>query len=341
MFKRPISLLAGLALTAPLQWALAQTPTVSASVSGYQAIRSGGGIIPPSDWVSIPVTRNDGPLHAEASGEGGSFIVIPGVAGQTGPGQTSAFAAGFASADPGVLHVYGNNRATALPAVGVPQAGLGSSPNIDTAMAHVSAAAGFTDYLTVKDAVQPLGTEVQVPFMFLAEVVSNYPLGYPFWSRHPISAYASFIIPGIGPQNFSTESAYFPWTRSTLPNGNGLYVVRSSPFTVTAHVGDVLAISATFGITGDASVSELTYERDFGGFADARNTAAIWLGELPAGMTITSASGHDYTIDPTRVLSVPEPASHALWLVGLVGLRMFGRRKTARASFGTGLARAS
>lgn len=330
MIKRPLSFIAVALLTAPWHCALAQSPTFTADVSGHTAILIGGGTIQESDWVPIPVTRNDSYQHVQAQGEGGRYIVIPGVAGQTGPGHTSAFSSGFASAGPGVLHVYGADRAAAVPAVGVPQEGLGSGPNIDSVVARIAAGASFTDYLTVKDNGLPAGTEVQVPFQYLAEVVSDYPLGYPPYSRHPIGVYASFIIPGIGPQNFSTESGYFPWTRTTLANGNGLYVVRSSPFTVTAHVGDVLAISAVLSVSGNASIDASSYERDFGGFADGRNTAAIWLGDLPAGMSITSASGHDYTIDPTLIAAVPEPASYAMLLAGLASLGLIVRRQRDR-----------
>lgn len=308
------------------QWASAQTPTFTAEVSGYTALLLGGGVIGAADQVPIPVTRHDGFQLAQAQGEGGRLVVIPGVAGQTGPGETSAFASGFASSSPGVLRVFGADRAVARPAVGVPQSGLGNAPNVDSTAAAITASAGFTDYLTVNVPSLPMGTEVQVPFHYLAEVVSDYPLGYPPYSRHPISAYASFIIPGIGPQNFSTESGYFPWTSTTLPNGNGVYTVRSSGFSVLAHVGDVLAISGSFSVFGNASVNVNTYEREFGGFADARNTAAIWLGDLPAGMSITSASGHDYTIDPT-LAPVPEPHTYAMLLAGVLALGLLVRRK--------------
>jgi hypothetical protein len=50
-----------------------------------------------------------------------------------------------------------------------------------------------------------IGTEIQVPLMYAAEVVSTCPLGYPPFSVHPISVFASFVIPGYGPQNFSSE----------------------------------------------------------------------------------------------------------------------------------------
>ena len=76
MSTRPLAPFALLALL-PLQFAVAQAPTVSASVTGYTAI--GVGTIPESEWVPIAVSRDDGVLHSEASGEGGSFFVIPGI----------------------------------------------------------------------------------------------------------------------------------------------------------------------------------------------------------------------------------------------------------------------
>jgi hypothetical protein len=60
MSTRPLALFAVLA-SLPLQFAAAQTPTVSASVTGYTAI--GAGPIPESEWVPIAVSRNDGVLH--------------------------------------------------------------------------------------------------------------------------------------------------------------------------------------------------------------------------------------------------------------------------------------
>lgn len=329
MVKRLVCVAAALFI-APFPLALAQTtPSVSANVSGYTAI--GVGAIPDSQRVPIPVTRNDSALHAEASGEGGSFFVIPGIPfgdSTTGSGLVSAFAGGFAAADPGVLHVFGSDLAVARNPVSPPQ--IPATTNTSTVYTNIQAGASFTDFLTIHVDGLAIGAAVEVPFQYLAELVSNYPLGYPPYSAHPIGAYASFIIPGIGPQNFSTESGYFPWTRTTLPNGNGLYVVRSDPFTVTAHVGDVLAISASFSIFGQANITDYNRQLEFGAFADGRNTAGLWLGTLPNGMTVTSASGHDYTIDPTAVTAaIPEPETHALMLAGL-GLLGFVARRRAR-----------
>jgi hypothetical protein len=90
-----------------------------------------------------------------------------------------------------------------------------------------------------------IGTEIQVPLMYAAEVVSTCPLGYPPFSVHPISVFASFVIPGYGPQNFSSEGPLQYFQRTQLADGNGLYSLRSSELMVTAHVGDVLPISAT------------------------------------------------------------------------------------------------
>ncbi len=317
-----------LVATLPLQWAAAQTPSVSASVSGYTAI--GVGAIPQSEWVPIDVKRNDGVLHSEASGEGGSFFVIPGIpccgGSVTGPGIVSAFAGGFAAADPGVLHVYGNDLAIARNAVSPPQFPL--TTNTSTVYTNIQAGASFTDYLTVNVAGAAIGTAVQVPFIYGAEVVSNYSLGYPQFSLHPISVYARFMIPGLGPQNFSSEGQLQYFQRTELGNGLGLYALRSNVWLFDTHVGDVLPISASFGINGQANISDFNRELEFGGFADGRNTAGIWLGALPSGMTITSASGHDYTIDPTvAVAAVPEPESYALMLAGLVCIGLVGRRK--------------
>lgn len=329
MSIRPLSLFALLA-TLPFQWAIAQTPSVSASVTGYTAI--GAGAIPQSEWVPIVVSRNDGVLHSEASGEGGRFFVIPGIPccgdGHTGTGLVSAFAGGFAAADPGVLHVYGNDLAVARNAVSPPQ--LPPTTNTSTVYTNIQAGASFTDFLTVDFAGLAIGTAIQVPLIFGAEVVSNYPLGYPQFSAHPISVYASFTIPGLGPQNFSSEGALPYFRRTTLTNGNGLYSLRSDTILVSAHVGDMLQISATFGVFGQANITDFNRQLEYGGFADGRNTAGIWLGALPSGMTVTSASGHDYTIDPTvaaPVAAVPEPESYALMLAGLACIGFLGQRR--------------
>jgi hypothetical protein len=246
------------------------------------------------------------------------------------PSASRASAAGFASADPGVLRVFGGVRAVATEYEfphGIPS--VPSSSNVGT---QVTASASFTDFLTVGFAGLAIGTLVHSPFHYLAEVVSNLPLGYPPFSVHPVSVYASFETPGLGAQTFSTETGFFPWTRTTLANGNGLYVVRSDPFEIEAHVGDVLPISALFSISGLATIGDPNRQIDVGGFADGRNTAALWLGALPEGMTITSASGHDYTIDPTAiaVAPVPEPESYVLLLAGIGGLGFVARRRTAR-----------
>ena len=324
MSIRP-SLLALALATTLLHPAFGQTPTVLARVSGYTAI--GVGVILDSERVPIAVTRNDGLLHAEASGDGGSFFSTPIGIGLDAFTFTSASAVGFASAEPGVLHIYGSDLAIAQPAIIGPN--LPPVNNGNTVYTHIEAGASFTDYLTVDVPGAAIGTPVQVPFNYLAEVVSDTLLGYPQYSAHAITVGASFNITGIGAQNFSTDTNVDFFRTTLLPNGNFLHVIRSDPFTVDAHVGDVLTISAAFGIYGQANITDSAHQYRFGSFADGRNTAGIWLGPLQGGMVVTSASGHDYRIDPTAVAvaAVPEPETYASMLAGLAVVGFIARRR--------------
>ncbi len=299
----PVALAIALAFSiAPFHAIMAQNaPTVTASVDGYTATGSGA-TIPESAWIPINVTRNDSALHAEASGGGGSFFTGCTIPCVYVPSFTSTSAQGFASAEPGVLRVFASDLVTALPELNGPNVPVTSNTN--TVYANISVAAGFTDYVTVGSTNQPVGTPVQVPFRYAAELISNTILGYPQYSAHALSVSVSFNFPGYGAQNFSTANyGYATFTTTTLPNGNYLHSVRSDEFFVAARVGDVLPISASIGMYGSPrivnGVTQLGVGYEFGAWADGRNTAGIWLGTLPNGMVITSASGHDYTIDPT------------------------------------------
>jgi hypothetical protein len=304
--------------------ALAQAAGVSATVTGYTALENRP--LTDADRVPLTVTRSDGPNHSEASGDGGRLETYP-----SQFGFASASSVGFASADPGVLRLFGGVRAVATD-YAFPD-GIPSAPSGFNVATQVTASASFTDSLTISVAGLATGTLVHVPFHFLAEVQSDLPLGYPPFSVHPVSVYASFEIPGLGPQTFSTESGFFPWTRTTLVNGNGLYVVHSAPFEVDVPVGVALPIGALFSISGLENIGDPNRQTDVSGFADGRNTAALWLGTLADGMTITSASGHDYSVDPTAVVSapVPEPESYVMLLAGIGVLGFVARRRKPRA----------
>lgn len=325
MPRPPFFLLAFFAVV-PLQSALAvDIPSVSATVSGYTAI--GVGAIPEDQWQHIAITRKDGPLYAEASGSGGRFFSDCPTA-CVNDRFTSAAVTGFASAAPGVLRVFGADAAVAQNGSLGPN--LPPVQNSSTVYTNIQSVASFTDYLTVEVVGKAVGTPVKVPFNYLVEVVSDTVLGYPVYSAHPISVYARFDIPGLGPQIFSSEAGLNFFQSTSL--GNGLYVsrIRSSEFSFDAHVGDVLPISATFGISGQANITDFNRQLTFGAAADGRNTAGIWLGTLPSGLGITSASGHDYTIDPTA--PVPEPTSAALMLVGLLTIGLAQRARAADRS---------
>jgi hypothetical protein len=286
-------------IVAPPQSALAQSvPSVFAEIGGYTAVGQEA-TIPESEWVPIAVTRNDGILHAEASGDGGSFFTNCTIPCKYSPAFTSTSATGFASADPGVLRVFASDLVVALPLRNAPN--LPVTPNTNTVYANIEVVAGFTDYLTVNSLSQAVGTPVQVPFHYAAEVISDTVLGYPPYSAHPLAVSVSFNFPGWGTQSFTTEHyGYNGFPIKDLPNGNFLHSIRSDEFFVNAHVGDVLAISALISMYGSP---RLLNGNDsgavMGAWADGRNTAGIWLGALPDDTVMTSASGHDYRIDPT------------------------------------------
>lgn len=320
-------LAAGLACIATLPAATAAEPSFSASVSGYTALSQG----PITEALQVPmeVTASSGPLRADAAGEGGRLVSYPTI-DPNSLGFASTFARGSASASPGVLHVYGGVRSVATDAQNRVTGQL--LPSSFHVRSQVSVSASFADTVTVEGHGLALGTAVQLPVNYLAELVSNYPLGYPPFSVHALSAYAAFNLTGMGSQQFSTESGFFPWTQTTVAPGVSRYVVRSSDFSITAHVGDVLDVSAVFGVQGLAAISDLQRQTDVGGYVDGGNTAAIWFGALPDGVTLRSASGHDYRLDPTA--AVPEPQSALLMLGGLGGLGLLAaaRRRKAPAA---------
>jgi hypothetical protein len=304
MVRGGLAVAALMLLGAPLQTAVAQSPILSAVVDGYTATGLGA-TIPQAEWVPITVTRNDGPLHMQASGEGGDFFTGCTIPCPYAPSVTHTYAGGFASADPGVLRIYAADIVEALPEFNGPN--IPGTQNGHTVYANISAAAGFTVYLTVGSTTQPVGTPVQVPFHFAVEFVAGSDLAYPPYSVHPLSAYAHFAFPGLGDQNLSTDNCHIGfcgYNTTQQPNGTTLYSSRSIEFFVSTKVGDVLPISASLGLTGTPRIANTNNANGsgnnvLGNWADGRNTAGIWHGTLPAGMTITSSDGHDYSVDPT------------------------------------------
>lgn len=312
---------------APLDAALAE-PTFTATVSGWTALENRPLVA--ADRVAVPVAQQSGANHAEASGQGGRLLSYS-TLDTDNFGHTSAYAEGYASAGPGLLHVFGGVGSVATDYFHTPSNQyFASGYNVS---ASISAAASFADTVTIggRDGLL-FGDAVQIPINYLAEMVSNYPLGYPPYSAHALSAYASFTVPGLALQAFSTETGFFPWTVTRLSDTTSLYRVRSDPFSVQLHVGDVFAIGATFGVNGLANITDVYRQIQVGGFVDGRNTAAVWLGALPPGVFVTSASGYDYSIDPTLAgvaAPVPEPATSAMLLAGLLVSAVALRRRRA------------
>ena len=309
--------------------ALADSPVFTAAVSGYTAIENRP--IVATDRVAVDTTQQSNFNRAEASGEGGQLISYPSF-GPNDTGYTSSYARGYASSEPGLLRVYGGVLSVATDFQNKTTGNY--SPSGYNVASSINVGASFADTVTIGGVGMAMGALVQLPVNFLAEMVSNYSLGYPVYSQHALSAYASFLLPGLGPQIFSTESGYFPWTVTRASDTTSLYRVRSDvDYLVNVHVGDVFAVGATFGVTGLANITDPNRQINVGGFVDGSNTAALWFGKLPDGVFLTSASGHDYTIDPTALIvttPVPEPETYALMLVGLMATGIALRRRTIR-----------
>jgi len=317
-----------LALTSP-----AAAQSVSAQVSGSTAI--GVGPVPQSQWTPIDVTRNDGLNRSEASGSGGDANVTHWGPGLENAFYTSAGVEGFASAQPGLLRVFGSDRAISTSVNGVPPI---PGVNPSTAYAAISASASFSDLVTVNHAGMAVGAPIDLYLHIEVEMVSQYALNYPVFSAHAMSAAASFNFPGYGPQNIATDSGFSPFRREDLPNGFQRYYVNfgnGAGVLLSTHVGDVLPISAFFQVYGQAIAGPDTYLNDFGNFIDARNTTALWFGDLPQGVVLTSASGHNYALDPRLPVSsgaVPEPAAWALMIAGFGLVGAMARRRHTLAS---------
>ena len=301
----PRAILLAVALVGvPLQVQSAPTPSVVASVSGYYALTNGegGGIIPESRWQHIAEIRNDQPSHAEANGRGGTGAQGPCLACSL-PVYTEAVVEGFASADPGVVRIYGASKVTALNGLAI---GTISLLNNNAAYAYIEASAGFTDYLTVDVPGQSVGTPVNVPFHYGVDFIGIDATN----SFSPTTVNVSFNITGLSPQIFSNKDSLQYFRSTLLVNGTYRYSLRSDNFTVPALVGDVLTISTTFGMAGNAKIyGDSPGAKEIFAYANGRNTAGIWLGNLPLGMVVTSASGHDYSIDPTTLPISTSPST--------------------------------
>ena len=284
------------------QEVVAQITVLTASVSGYTAT-SLDATIPDSAFVSIPVTRHDGASHMEASGQGGSFFTGCTTPCPYPPSVTRAFAGGFASADPGVLRVFASDLVEALPELNAPNDPV--TPNNDTVYANIQAGASFQVFLTVGSTTLPAGTAVKIPFNFAVQMTASTELGYPTYSEHPLTVSAQFTFPGLGDFNFSTDDcdSFCGFETKDLANGSIFYTLRSVEFLVDAKVGDVMPISAALGMSGSPRIVNGNNANGngntLGSWADGRDTAGIWFGTLPNGVTVTSSDGHDYSVDPT------------------------------------------
>jgi hypothetical protein len=149
----------------------------------------------------------------------------------------------------------------------------------------------------------------------------------------PISVSVQFNIPGYGPQILSGETNLSFFRQTLLPNGNMLYSIRSDE--ILSPPGSAMNCRSARASASPArphqSVKPVHHASAVRRLPRCTQYCRHLAGELPAGLVVGSASGHDYRMDPT-VISVREPASAAMFLAGLGIMSATALRRRSRRS---------
>lgn len=243
-------------------------------------------------------------------------VYVDGEEGRRFSFSQGALAGASASGGAGALHAVANVRASSDPMAYVYTNDQGETRQVDDvylAQSAAHASATWRDTITVN---MPVGT-------YLPNVVLDFHLQ----------------LSGRATASGAGAASVYAWLFVDHPRYPGLDIamqltgadlVGGVARTESAAGGfqwGVFDIQASLGADASAWAGR---QSPGGGYvawseatADAANTAGFWIEVVTPGVTLSSASGHDYSSLP----AVPEPASAALLAVGLLAVLGAAQRR--------------
>jgi hypothetical protein len=181
---------------------------------------------------------------------------------------------------------------------------------------------GFTSDSISIGGVPPGGASVRVNYAVRGGVSETGDLGAQLnWvAAMRVGAYGSGIDYPPG-----SELRFMTGISGTIP-GN---FIASQTFDLLVAQDTTLNLDASLGARLSYAQNSAGVNGSYSAGLDAMNTGVLWLEPLTPGLTLTSASGHDYLVP------VPEPSTYVMALAGLAcgGFSMWRRhQETARTS---------